>query len=54
MQNQFAPDLKSAESDSYKVYLYVEQIRYETEARLKHIEKQLEIIKQLQKGGSES
>ncbi len=53
MENSFAPGLKSADSDSYKVYLYVEQIRYETEARLKHIENQLEIIKQLQKGGNE-
>ncbi len=51
MENSFSPSFKSDDSDSYKLYLYVEQVRCETEARLKRIENQLETIKQLLKGG---
>lgn len=51
MENTFVPISESADSDSYKLYIYVEQLRQETEGRLKHIENQLEIIKGLLKGG---
>lgn len=54
MENSYVPEFKSADSDTYKLYLYVEQILCETEARLRCIEKQLEIIKQIQKGGEEN
>ena len=51
MEKTFSPQLNPSDTDSYKLYLYIEQIRQETEGRLKHIENQLEIIKGLIKGG---
>jgi len=53
MENSFFPDIKNDNSDSYKLFLYVHQLQLETEARLKYIENQLEIVKNILKQGGE-
>ena len=47
------PDFSSKESDVYKLYLYIEELRMDMEARLDYTENQLAVIKKLidQKGG---
>ena len=47
MTNALVPDFKSEDSEVYRLYLYVEQLRMETESRLSYIENQLAVIKQL-------
>lgn len=51
MTNALVPDFKSTDSEVYKLYLYMEEMRMETESRLSYIENQLAVIKQLLKGG---
>lgn len=53
MLNSFFPDIQNDKSDSYKLLLYIRQLQMETETRLKYVENQLEIIKNLLKQGGE-
>lgn len=53
MENSFFPDIQNDKSDSYKLLLYIRQLETETESRLKYIENQLEIIKNILKQGGE-
>ena len=44
-------DLGATDSQNYRLYLYVEQIRCETQAQLKKIQAQLEAVKKILNGG---
>lgn len=47
MPKAIVPDFKSADSEVYKLYLYLEELHMETESRLGYLENQLALIKQL-------